>query len=65
MADRPQLEKPRARAAAIEMPLCVVERAPELDLTPELREFLDRVIVPLVVRDYLAETAADTPIDNP
>jgi hypothetical protein len=38
-------------------------RTPAEDLTPELREFLDRVIVPALVREYLAEqsAASDTP----
>lgn len=29
----------------------------ESPLTPELKEFIDRVIVPILVKEYLAETA--------
>ena len=40
------------------MPRPVANSKPEPALTPELRDFLDRAIMPAIVEGYLAELAA-------
>lgn len=35
------------------------EKQAESPLTPELKDFIDRVIVPILVKQYLAEQAAE------
>ena len=39
------------------MPRPIANSKPESALTPELRDFLDRAIVPAIVEGYLAELA--------
>jgi hypothetical protein len=54
MANTPKLVTMRPRPEAKDSPL-----------TPELKDFIDRAIVPALVRQYLAETEAEGELAKP
>jgi hypothetical protein len=44
--------------------LVSMDRGRQSPLTPELKGFIDRVIVPILVRDYLSEIAQEKQITH-